>query len=79
MPAENTSQFIIYQLEGQQSRIQVRLSGNTLWLTQAQIAELFQTTPQNITLHIKAIYQEAELQASATCKDYLQVRRESCR
>lgn len=71
-----TDEFIIYQLDDQLTRIQVRLSGNTLWLTQAQIAELFQTTPQNITLHIKAIYQENELEESATCKDYLQVRKE---
>ena len=67
-------EFIIYQSSNQQAKIQVRLSGGTLWLTQAQIAELFQTTPQNITLHIKSIYQEAELDEEATCKDYLQVR-----
>ena len=66
-------EFIIYQSSNQQAKIQVRLSGGTLWLTQAQIAELFQTTPQNITLHIKSIYQEAELDEEATCKDYLQV------
>ena len=74
-----TNEFIIYQLEGQDVHIQVRLSGNTLWLTQAQLATLFQTTPQNITLHIKAIYQEGELEESATCKDYLQVRQEGQR
>jgi hypothetical protein len=40
------------------------------------MAELFQTTPQNITLHLKAIFAEGELTESATCKDYLQVRQE---
>ncbi len=78
-PTDNPSQFIIYQDASQNTRIQVRLSDNTLWLTQAQIAELFQTTPQNITLHIKAIYEEAELDEAATCKDYLQVRQEGKR
>ncbi|MBV1877957.1 MAG: virulence RhuM family protein [Pseudomonadales bacterium] len=76
---DNHSQFIIYQDASQNTHIQVRLSGNTLWLTQAQIAELFQTTPQNITLHIKSIYEEGELDESATCKDYLQVRQEGKR
>jgi hypothetical protein len=47
-----------------------------LWLTHAQIAELFQTTPQNVTLHLKAIFAEGELDEGATCKDYLQVRQE---
>lgn len=51
----------------------------TVWLTQAAIAELFQTTPQNITLHLAAIYQEGELEEGATCKDYLQVRQEGTR
>lgn len=45
-------------------------------MTQALMAELFQTTPQNITLHLRAIYAEGELTESATCKDYLQVRSE---
>ena len=80
MPSpDNHSQFIIYQDAGQNTHIQVRLSGNTLWLTQAQIAELFHTTPQNVTLHIKAIYEESELDMTATCKEYLQVRQEGSR
>jgi hypothetical protein len=59
--------------------LQVRLDGQTVWLTQAAMAELYQTTPQNITLHIKAIYDERELDSAATCKDYLQVRAEGGR
>jgi hypothetical protein len=59
--------------------LEVRLDGDTVWLTQAQMAELFQTTPQNITLHLKAIFAEGELDEVATCKDYLQVRQEGKR
>ena len=59
--------------------IDVRLDGDTVWLTQAQMADLFQTTPQNVTLHLKAIYAEGELSETATCKDYLQVRQEGTR
>jgi hypothetical protein len=45
-------------------------------MTQSQMAELFPTTPQNITLHLQAIYEEGELTEAATCKDCLQVRTE---
>lgn len=62
-----------------EGRIRVLLAGETVWLTQAQIAALYQTTPQNITQHLKAIYAEGELDESATCKDYLQVRQEGAR
>ncbi|EQD31017.1 DNA-binding protein, partial [mine drainage metagenome] len=51
----------------------------SVWLTQAQMADLFQSTPQNITLHLKAIYQDGELLQEVTCKDYLQVRAEGAR
>ncbi len=68
------SSFLLYQTEDGRTRIQCRFENETLWLTQAQIAELFQTTPQNVTLHLKAIYAEGELAEAATCKDYLQVR-----
>lgn len=67
--------LILYQTEDGRTRIQCRFADETLWLTQAQIAELFQTTPQNVTLHLKAIYAEGELDEGATCKEYLQVRR----
>ena len=72
-------EVILYQTEDLQTRLRVRLDGQTAWLTQAQIADLFQTTPQNITLHLQAIYNEGELQEEATCKDYLQVRMEGAR
>lgn len=72
-------EFILYQTEDGQTKIECRFEHETLWLTQAQMAELFQTTPQNITLHLKAIFSEGELEEAATCKDYLQVRQEGDR
>lgn len=77
--SDNQSAIILYQTEDGRTRIQCRLQGETLWLTQAQIAELFQTTPQNVTLHLKTIFAEGELVEAATCKDYLQVRVEGGR
>ncbi|MEN9580184.1 MAG: hypothetical protein RJA70_3193 [Pseudomonadota bacterium] len=71
--------FLLYQTEDGRTRIACRLEDETLWLSQAQMAELFQTTPQNITLHLKAIYEEGEQSEAATCKEYLQVRSEGNR
>ena len=73
------SEIVLYQTEDHQTRIHVRLEAGTVWLTQAQIAELFQTTPQNITIHLNAVYSEGELREAATCKDCLQVRDEGAR
>ncbi len=75
----NQSELILYQTEDGRTRIQCRFEEETLWLTQAQMAELFQTTPQNVTLHLRAIFSEGELAQEATCKDYLQVRTEGGR
>ena len=72
-------EFLLYRSEDGRSRLEIRFDGETLWLTQAQMAELFQTTPQNITLHLKAVFAEGELDPAATCKDYLQVRPEGAR
>jgi hypothetical protein len=77
--APQGSALVLYQTEDGATRIECRFAESTLWLTQAQLAELFQTTPQNITLHLRAIYAEGELEEGATCKDYLQVRREGPR
>ncbi len=77
MPDETPqSEIVLYQTEDGRTRIQCRFENETIWLTQALIAELFQTTPQNVTLHLKSIYEEGELVEEATCKDYLQVRSE---
>jgi hypothetical protein len=81
LPEKRTpsSEILFYQTEDGRNRIEVRLEDETVWLTQATTAELFQTTPQNITLHLKNIYGEAELNEAATCKDFLQVQAEGPR
>ena len=76
---EKRSAVILYPTEDGRHRIAVRLEGETAWLTQAAMAELFQTTPQNVTIHIRGIYADGELNEAATCKDYLQVRTEGVR
>lgn len=73
------SEIILYQTEDGRTRIQCRLEGESLWLTQIQIAELFQTTVPNINLHLKAIYAEGELAVGATIKSHLIVRLEGAR
>ncbi|HOY37780.1 MAG: virulence RhuM family protein [Bacteroidales bacterium] len=74
-----TNEIIIYQYNEQSVRLEVRIEEDTVWLTQAQMAELFQTTPQNITIHLRNIYQEGELNKEGTCKDYLHVQNEGAR
>ena len=74
-----SSEIILYQTEDGRSRIEVRLENETVWLTQQLMAELFQTTQQNISLHIQNIYAEGELGSEATHKDFLSVRREGNR
>ena len=73
---EQNGEFLIYQTEDGLTEVQLKAPDGTVWLTQAEIAELLQTSSQNITLHIKSIYEDGELMAAATCKDYLQVRQE---
>ena len=77
--SEQKSQIIIYQAEDGKTKLEVRLENETVWLTQKLMAELFQTTPQNITIHIKNIYSEGELDENSTCKDFLQVQHEGYR
>ena len=71
--------IVIYQTEDGQTQIDVRLENDTVWLTQAQMAELFEKTPQNITMHIGNAYKEGELEKESTCKEYLQVQQEGKR
>ncbi len=75
----NKGELIIYTTEDGHVSMQLRVQEGTAWLTQAEMAELFQTTPQNITQLTKAIYEDGELSPEATCKDYLQVRMEGGR
>ncbi|CAG2147792.1 virulence RhuM family protein [Cupriavidus numazuensis] len=75
----NAGELILYTTDDGVAQIRLRAVDGTVWLTQAEMAELFQTTPQNMTLHIKAVYAEGELKAEATCKEDLQVRLEGGR
>ena len=79
MSDNNASQFIIYQSENGETRLDVRFLGETVWLTQALMAELFQTSTDNISLHLKNIYAEGELTEISTTEDYSVVRKEGTR
>jgi hypothetical protein len=72
-------EIILYVTDDGEAQISLREIDGTVWLTQAQIADLFQVTPQAITQHIRAIYEDGELRREATCNDYLQVRTEGAR
>ena len=72
---EEKGEIVLYQPEGE-VRLEVRVENETVWLTQAQMAMLFDKVPQNITIHIKNIYKEGELDKDSTCKEYLQVAHE---
>jgi len=72
-------QFLFYESEDGQVKIDVRLEDETVWLTQQFMAELFQSSQQNISRHIQNIYEEGELAPKATVKKYLTVRREGNR
>jgi hypothetical protein len=74
-----SSEIVIYTSEDGSTRVDVHMENETVWLSQAQMAEHFQTRPQNITLHIKNIYLEGELGQDATRKECLQVQTEGSR
>ena len=75
----DNSEIIIYQTDDGQTRIDVRMEEETVWLSQAQMAELFQTTKQNVSLHINNAFAEGELEPSTTVKEYLTVQNEGGR
>jgi len=62
-----------------QAQLQVALEHDTLWLSQAQMGELFDTTPENVLMHLKNIFNDGELAELATTKDFLVVRQEGAR
>ena len=72
-------ELLIYQTEDGRTKIDVYFEEETVWLSQAAMAMLFQTTPQNITQHIKNIYSDSELDEVSTCKSFLQVETEGGR
>ena len=71
--------IVVYRSEDNQVQLEVKVTGETVWLTQKQMAWLFDTTPQNITIHIGNVYKEKELTQETTCKDFLQVQIEGGR
>lgn len=71
--------IIIYQSEDGQTHIEVRMEDETVWLSQQQMAELFQTSRTNVVEHIKHIYEDGELQEEATCRKFRQVQTEGIR
>ena len=76
-PSSNS--IVVYQSSDGVVQLDVQLADETVWLTQKQMAWLFDTKPQNITIHIGNIYKEEELEQDATCKDFLQVQTEGGR
>ena len=68
MDSSKGNEIIIYQPD-ETMKLKVRLENETVWLTQAQMAELFQSTRNNITLHIRNIFKEGELEENSVCRD----------
>ena len=79
MDNENKGEVLIYQSEDGLTHIDVKMEDETVWLTQQQMAELFQTSRTNVVEHIQHIYEENELDENSTCRNFRQVRREGSR
>ena len=73
------SDIILYQTDDGSTRLEVQLQDETVWLSQAQMAELFQTSVPNVSMHIRNVFSEGEVQAVATVKEFLTVRQEGSR
>lgn len=78
-PQAPQGEFVLFQAADGHTRVECRFESDTLWLTQAAMADLYQISPQAITQHIKAIYDDGELEQNLTCKFYLQVAMEGNR
>lgn len=77
MKNNNTkSEFLFYSYDDAKSNIEVCLKNETVWLSQKQMVELIQTTKQNVSLHIKNVFSEGELEENSTVKEYLTVQSE---
>ena len=75
----DTAEIILYQPDEESIQIKVRIDDETVWLSQSQMVELFDSTKQNISLHINNIYNERELSPVSTVKEYLTVQVEGAR
>lgn len=76
---ENNNNIVIYQTDDGTTKIDVKLEDETVWLSQQQMADLYDTTKQNISLHIKNIFDEEELDINSTVKEFLTVQKEENR
>lgn len=76
---DDSGEFLLYQTEDGRTRLEVRLAHETVWLSQKSLADLFQTTKQNVSLHIQNVFEEGELRPEATVKKYLTVQTEGKR
>ncbi len=76
---DSFGEILIYQTEDGLTKLDVRMEDETVWLTQQQMAELFQTSRTNVVDHIKNIYEEGELDENSTCRKFRQVRMEGSR
>lgn len=76
---DKKSEIIIYQTDDGLTRLDVRLDGDTVWLTQAQLVELFQSSKANVSEHIKNIYEEDELEEFWTVREFRTVQKEGKR
>ncbi|MGL4191396.1 MAG: virulence RhuM family protein [Vibrio sp.] len=79
IPQAPQGEFVLFTSVDGQTRVECRFESDTLWLSQAAMAELYQVSSQAITQHVKAVYSEEELEQISTCKDYLQVQLEGGR
>ncbi|EIE1274146.1 virulence RhuM family protein [Vibrio parahaemolyticus] len=79
IPQAPQGEFVFFTSTDGQTRVECRFESDTLWLSQAAMADLYQVSSQAITQHIKAVYSEGELEQNSTCKDYLQVQLEGGR
>lgn len=76
---DNYGEILIYQSEDGLTNIEVKIQDETVWLTQQQMADLFQTSRTNVVEHIAHIYEEFELDENSTCRKFRQVRKEGNR
>lgn len=79
MEENKNNDIVIYQTEDGITQIEVRLENENVWLTQQQMADLYQTSRTNVVEHIKHIYEEQELDEISTCRNFRQVRKEGNR
>jgi hypothetical protein len=76
---EEKNNIVIYQSDDGKTKIDVKLEDETVWLSQKQMADLYDSTKQNISLHIKNIFDEEEIMENSTCRKFRQVQKEENR